>query len=137
MRTWLGAILAGSLVFLANLFGYWQATILAGALLVLFCSVRKAAVLAVVIGAAGWGAAIFILNNASAVMRLAELLGRMMGLGDGGTVIVLFLPMLIGSLLAVSGAYVAGSLERVLTGYLVTDLKAGDKVTARELQGRE
>jgi hypothetical protein len=109
-------ILTGSaLVALAHLADAWYVTALIGAVIPLVIKRGGHAVLtSLVIGILGWGLPLLWVAPLATVVKLATLLGGILGLsGMGATIVGLLLPSLTGALLAVAGAWVVVAVKSV------------------------
>ncbi|HEU4963261.1 MAG TPA: hypothetical protein VFV52_05300 [Bacilli bacterium] len=116
MRSLLAVVIATALMFGANEWGFWPATPLVGALLVVVTpTTRRAVGLALLSGVIGWGLPLLLMTGDAEIVRLAEVLGGILGIGGQvGTIIALALPSLIGGLLGLSAAWIAGAVKGVV-----------------------
>jgi hypothetical protein len=116
MKATLSLALASVLIWGANLLGWWPITVLVGVLFaILFARKGKAIGLSLLAGVIGWGLELVILGVTHSVLPLAKTLGGILGLAGGaGTTVAILLPLIVGALLALSGAWIAGSIRSVL-----------------------
>ncbi|MGZ4031675.1 MAG: hypothetical protein ACXVP5_01115 [Tumebacillaceae bacterium] len=116
MKATLSLALASVLIWGANLLGWWPITVLVGVLFaILFARKGKAIGMSMLAGVFGWGLQLVILGITHSVLPLAKTLGGILGLAGGaGTTVAILLPLLVGALLALSGAWITGSIRGVL-----------------------
>lgn len=107
---------AGLLNFGANLAGGWPATVAVGALLgVLLPKTGRAVWVSLLAGMIGWGLPLVVAGmTGSVIYDLAGLLAGILGLGKGLAPVALLLPSLVGGLLALSGAWVTGTIKQAV-----------------------
>ena len=114
MKRWaewgIGCLLIAGL----NMLGWWWATPLLGIVLALRYPLRRALLGSLAAGAIAWLLPLFVLYPADGVIRQAGLIGAIMGIGDLGAV-MLIVPALVGGLLGLTAAWIAGAARRVLT----------------------
>lgn len=115
MKNLILILLGTALIWGGNAFGLWQATLLIGALYVLFTpTTGRAVLLGLLTGALGWGLPLLLASTDAEIVRLAEVIGGILGLGGTlGTLVALLLPSLVGALLALSTAWIAGAVKSV------------------------
>jgi hypothetical protein len=115
MKATLSTLLASVLIWGANLIGWWPITVFVGVIFaLLFASKGKAIGLSLLAGVIGWGLELLILGMTHEVLPLAKLLGGILGLSGGvGATVAILLPMIVGGLLALCGAWITSSIRSV------------------------
>jgi len=98
----------GSVVALGNMVEAWYLTILVGAICaILVPTGGRAAGVSLLIGILGWGVPLLWVAPLAHVVKLAGILGGILGLGGiVATVVGMLLPSLTGALLAVCGSWI-------------------------------
>lgn len=116
MKATLATLLASVLIWGANLIGWWPITVLVGVFFaLLFARKGKAISLSLLAGIIGWGLELVIMGLTHAVLPLAKLIGGILGVSGGaGAIIGILLPLIVGGLLALCGAWIASSIRGVL-----------------------
>jgi hypothetical protein len=110
---WATAILGAIVDFAANLEGTWWPAMAIGLLLGLMpFRTRRSIGLAALSGALGWGIGLAWLATQQSVGEAANVLGGIVGVGSGGTFIVI--NVLLGAILGASGAWVGTATRSAL-----------------------
>jgi hypothetical protein len=112
---WIG--LAGvAVTWLVSHIGWWWVTFLVGlALGVTIPLARRALLVALVVGALGWGLPLALLAVSAPVSGVAAAVASLVGLpAAGGAIIVILVTPLVGCILSVVGAWVGLSGKRLL-----------------------
>jgi len=132
MKTVAWLLGAGLLIFGVNLAGGWPATVAVGALLGVFLPKTGRAVwVSLLAGMIGWGLPLAVAGvTGSVIYDLAGLLAGILGLGKGLAPVALLLPSLVGGLLALSGAWVTGTIKAAVRPAAVSESTVRVKRTA-------
>lgn len=113
MKTVAWLLGAGLLIYGANLAAGWPASVAVGVLLGIFLpSTGRAVWVSLLAGMIGWGMPLLVAGmTGSVIYDLAGLLAGVMGLGKGLAPVMILLTSLVGGLLALSGAWVTGTIK--------------------------
>lgn len=108
MKSILMIFVGGSVVALGNMVEAWYVTILVGAIFaVIVPTGGRAAGVSLLTGILGWGVPLLWVAPLAHVVKLAGILGGILGLGGAvATVVGLLLPSLTGALLAVCSSWI-------------------------------
>jgi hypothetical protein len=102
-------VLAGAaLAYLANMAGWWPATLAVGIAIAL--AVRRQPVLwAALTGAVSWGAGLAVDSQQGSTARIAQVAGSLAGLGTHAAPYVMAVTVVLGALLCLAGAWLCTS----------------------------
>lgn len=127
MKATLWLIVASLLIWGANLLGLWPVSVLVGVLFaILYRKKGRAIGHSFLAGIMGWGLQLIVISVKDPILPLAKLLGGILGVpGAAGAVVAFVLPLIVGGLLALSGAWIISSIRNLLPSSQAASVKSG------------